>query len=206
MTERTPLPAEELVDIVDEDDRVVRTARRDEVRARNELHRCVWIVVLDDAGRLLVHRRTPTKDLFPRYWDLTVGGVVAAGEGYDRAAVRELFEEAGVSGDTLMELGFVRYADAHTRALGSVYLARCDGSVTLQASEVEYAAWLPCSLAADYVRRLPFCPDGLVALLEAQESPALMADGTLRNEALRVACRAALPCAVDPAESGRDQA
>ena len=48
-------------------------------------------------GRLLVHRRADDKDVWPGRWDLAVGGVVAAGEDYDTAAVREVAEEIGVT-------------------------------------------------------------------------------------------------------------
>ena len=80
----------ELVDIVDDDDRVVATVTRAEMRANRLQHRAVSIAVLSSDGRLLVHRRADTKDLWPGMWDLAAGGVVAAGETYAQAARREL--------------------------------------------------------------------------------------------------------------------
>jgi len=42
----------ELVDVVDEQDRVERTLPRDEVHAQGLLHRCVHVFVFDGQGKL----------------------------------------------------------------------------------------------------------------------------------------------------------
>ena len=62
---------------------------RAEMRAHNLQHRAVSTAVLGSDGRLLVHRRSATKDVWPGMWDLAAGGVVAASETYDDAARRE---------------------------------------------------------------------------------------------------------------------
>ena len=93
-----PRAAEELLDIVDEEDRVIGQAPRGEAYARGLRHRCVFVFVRDSAGRIFVHRRTPGKLVFPSLHDMFVGGVVGAGESYDDAALREAEEELGVSG------------------------------------------------------------------------------------------------------------
>lgn len=91
-------PAEELLDIVDEHDRVIGTALRGEVYRRGLTHRCVFILVRDPAGRIFVHRRTDTKLFAPGAYDMFVGGVVGSGETYAEASVREAEEELGVHG------------------------------------------------------------------------------------------------------------
>ena len=88
-------PADEYVDIIDEDDRVVATATRREVRSGALLHRCTYVLLRNSAGEILVHRRTDTKDIFPGAYDVFAGGVCAAGEPYDECARREVAEEAG---------------------------------------------------------------------------------------------------------------
>lgn len=90
--------ADEILDIVDENDEVVGQAPRGEATARGLRHRCVFIEARDAEGRLFVHRRTPTKLVFPSHYDMFVGGVVGAGESYDEAALREAEEELGVTG------------------------------------------------------------------------------------------------------------
>src|SRR5581483_4291180 len=83
-----PHPGDELVDIIDEAGRIIDTLPRREMRGRRLLHRCTYILVFDRQGRLFVHLRTPTKDVYPSYWDVAVGGVLAAGESFIEGARR----------------------------------------------------------------------------------------------------------------------
>jgi isopentenyl-diphosphate delta-isomerase type 1 len=88
---------EELFDVVDEQDRVVRQAPRSEVHAGHWLHRASHIFVFNSRGELLVHRRSATKDECPLLYTSSASGHLAAGEGYEIAAVRELQEELGLT-------------------------------------------------------------------------------------------------------------
>src|SRR5690606_30818863 len=92
------MSADEIIDIVDENDRVVGRSPRGEAYARGLRHRCAFVLARDAEGRIFVHRRTPGKLVFPSLYDMFVGGVVGAGEDYDEAALREAEEELGVSG------------------------------------------------------------------------------------------------------------
>ncbi|MFE0705372.1 NUDIX domain-containing protein [Streptomyces sp. NPDC058872] len=163
-------PADELLDVVDEDDRVVGRAPRGEVYARGLIHRCVFVRVRDARGRLFVHRRTPTKLLFPSLYDMFVGGVVGAGESYDAAALREAEEELGVSGLPRPEpvLRFL-YDSGGTAGKwwSAVYEVRCELPVQPQVEEV---AWHGFLTEAELAERLPgaegaweWVPDGLAA-------------------------------------------
>jgi isopentenyldiphosphate isomerase len=78
--------SDELVDVVDEQDRVVVTVTRARIREEHLLHRVASVLVFRPDGRLLVHRRTDTKDVFPGAVDCFVSGVVTAGERYEGAA------------------------------------------------------------------------------------------------------------------------
>ena len=49
-----------------------------EMRSRRLPHRCTYLLVFNRHGELFWHLRTSTKDVFPGYWDLTIGGVLAA--------------------------------------------------------------------------------------------------------------------------------
>jgi isopentenyldiphosphate isomerase len=156
--------AEELVDVVDENDCVVGRTTRREVRAKNLRHRGVYILVFNSAGRLFVHRRTPNKDIFPSYWDVAIGGVVAAGEAYDAAARREFEEELGVHDVRLRRLFPARYEDASNSVSGMVYSCTCDGPFTLQAAEIASGEWMDLDVLIERTQQLPFCPDGLEVL------------------------------------------
>jgi 8-oxo-dGTP diphosphatase len=55
---------------------------------------CVGAVIVDDEGRVFVHRRGPNRTLFPGCWDLP-GGHVEPGEAPLEALRREIEEETG---------------------------------------------------------------------------------------------------------------
>jgi 8-oxo-dGTP pyrophosphatase MutT (NUDIX family) len=158
-------PAEEILDIVDENDQVIGQSPRGRAYAEGLRHRCVFIQARDAADRLFVHRRTPTKLVFPSLYDMWVGGVVGAGESYDDAALREAEEELGVCGLPSPRFLFkFLYDDGAGRSWWSaVYEVRCDLPVRPQAEEV---AWHDFLSEAEVERRLgewEWVPDGLAA-------------------------------------------
>jgi isopentenyldiphosphate isomerase len=158
------MSADELVDVVDAHDRVVTQATRREVRARNLRHRAAYILVFNAQGQLFVHRRTESKDIFPGYWDVTVGGILTAGEDYDAGARRELAEELGLTGVSLRRLFPFRYEDSGSRVCGVVYSCTSDRGVTLQASEIATGEWMDLDVVLDRTLKDPYCPDGLEVL------------------------------------------
>jgi 8-oxo-dGTP pyrophosphatase MutT (NUDIX family) len=170
MTDQGPRSADELLDIVDEEDRVVGQAPRGEAYARKLRHRCVFVSARDAEGRVFVHRRTPDKLVFPSLYDMFVGGVVGAGESYEDAALREAEEELGVSGlpRPVPLFKFLYETPEHTW-WSSVYEVRCELPVSPQAEEV---AWHDFLSDEELERRLPeweWVPDGLEAYVRLRE-------------------------------------
>ncbi|MEE9150235.1 MAG: NUDIX domain-containing protein [Thermoplasmata archaeon] len=86
----------EFFDIVDENDDIIDIATREECHKKGFIHRSVMFFVFDDDGKILVTKRTRTKDFFPGYWSIVLGGHVLAGESYEKAVVREIKEEVGL--------------------------------------------------------------------------------------------------------------
>ncbi len=158
------MSGDEMVDVVDEHDHVVRQATRREVRQKQLWHRSVYIFVFNPAGQLFVHRRTDTKDIYPGYWDVAVGGVLAAGESYDQGARRELEEELGVAGVPLRRLFALRYDDATNRVCGMVYSCTTGAPLHLDPVEIAAGEWLDLATVLERTQQSPFCPDGLEAL------------------------------------------
>jgi isopentenyldiphosphate isomerase len=149
--------------VVDDAGLTVAVVTRREMRAQRLPHRSTFILVLNRRGELFVHLRTATKDVFPSYWDPCVGGVLAAGEGYDAGAARELDEEIGVQ-SPLERLFPLRYDDAHTAVHGMVYRTRHDGPFRLQPEEVVRGEFVAPAVVLERAAHEPFCPDGRAAL------------------------------------------
>lgn len=158
-------PGDELVDILDDDGRVVRVVTRREMRVGRLPHRCVYLLVFNARGELFVHLRTPTKDIYASHWDVAAGGVPSAGESWDEAALREGREELGVTLG-LEPLFPIRYEDPLVVVQGRVYRATHDGPFTLQPEEVVRGEFVPLEDALARIDREPFCPDGVVVLNE----------------------------------------
>lgn len=78
--EQRRLASTEWVDIVNEENEVIAQASREQMRAQCLRHRATYIVVHDGMGKILVQRRTETKDFLPGMLDATAGGVVQADE------------------------------------------------------------------------------------------------------------------------------
>lgn len=158
------MAANELVDIVDEEDRVLGTVSRAEMRARNLRHRAAYVLVFDSRGRLFVHQRTAEKDLYPGWFDVAAGGVVAAGESYEAAARRELAEELGIGGVPLRPVLRFRFADEANQVNGMLYSCTYDGPLRLQTKEIAGGEWLDLDVVFERIGSRPFCPDGVEAL------------------------------------------
>ncbi|MFJ9059308.1 NUDIX hydrolase [Streptomyces sp. NPDC102409] len=163
-------PADEILDIVDENDEVVGQAPRGEATARGLRHRCVFIEARDPEGRLFVHRRTATKLVFPSHHDMFVGGVVGAGESYDEAALREAEEELGVSGlPRPTPLFTFLYESPPHSWWSSVYEVRCPVPVAPQVEEVAWHAFLTDAEVEDRLGSWSWVPDGLEAYHRLRE-------------------------------------
>ncbi|MFP1628703.1 NUDIX hydrolase [Streptomyces sp. 5K101] len=160
-------PAEEILDIVDEQDRVIGQAPRGEAYARGLRHRCVFVLVRDGDGRVFVHRRTATKLVFPSLYDMFVGGVVGAGETYDDAALREAEEELGVRGlpRPVPVFTFLYEGDGDPAQTwwSAVYEVRCTLPVRPQAEEVAWHGFLTEAELEEGLREWEWVPDGLAA-------------------------------------------
>jgi isopentenyldiphosphate isomerase len=161
-------PGAELVDIVDDQGRTIGTMTRREMRGKRLPHRCVYILVFNRRSELFVHLRTATKDVYPSYWDVAVGGVLSAGEDFDDGARRELKEELGVDAD-LERLFPVDYADSRTVAKAMAYRVIHDGPFQYQPEEVVRGEFVSLQEVDARISQDKFCPDGLMVLEEYQK-------------------------------------
>ncbi|HVT73788.1 MAG TPA: NUDIX domain-containing protein [Lacunisphaera sp.] len=133
---------DELFDVVDEHDQVLRQLPRREVHRLGLRHRSVHILVRNRAGQIFLQKRSMRKDLYPGTWDSSAAGHVGAGEDYDGTAVRELEEEIGCRPERPPQRLFKIEAREETgQEFVWVYRAESEGPFTLQAEEVDDGAW-----------------------------------------------------------------
>ena len=132
---------DEIVALYDERGRPVGSAPRSRMRAENLRHAATAVVVRDPWGRVHVHRRTDTKDVYPGRFDFAAGGVLLAGEDPLAAARREAEEELGVT-SALVPLGEGDYADDATTYHAFLYETVWDGPLRFQPEEVASGEWM----------------------------------------------------------------
>lgn len=152
----------EIVSTVSEDNVPTQNGiPRSEVRRLNLWHRATYIVVLHDASsskepkRVLVQRRSSTKDYCPSRLDPAPGGVVQFGESYEENAQRELMEEMGIDTshgnkdlNRMRKLFTFPYEDNRVRCWGGLFevVSRLPlHQLKLQQEEVEEV--IPMTLA-----------------------------------------------------------
>jgi 8-oxo-dGTP pyrophosphatase MutT (NUDIX family) len=158
----------ELVDVVDENDTVQSVVTRREMRSQRLRHRAVFIAVIDDADRLLLHRRSPLKDVWPNWCDIAIGGVVSAGEDFLTAARREVQEEIGIHDVIINDLdnGLIQmYDDDVVSLLGRCYFIRHSGPFTFADGEVVETWWSTRAEFEILREREQFLPDSQTLLI-----------------------------------------
>lgn len=134
--------AEEIFDVVDAQDVVVRQAPRAEVHRAGWRHRAAHVLVFNARGELYLQQRSLGKDMSPGLWDTSAAGHLDAGEAYDACAVRELGEELGIVPGTPPERLFKFDASPATgMEFCWVYRVVHDGPVVGQQSELRGGGW-----------------------------------------------------------------
>ncbi|MDG1580014.1 NUDIX hydrolase [Pseudomonas sp. GOM6] len=149
---------------VDEQDGLLGSLPRAELRQRGLIGRGTFILLFNSAGELCVHRRTLSKAIYPGYWDVAAGGMVGEGESYAVSAARELHEELGVAGVVLHEQGRFFFDQPDNRLWCAVFSAVSDAPLVLQPEEVLEARFIPPQQALVDALEKPYCPDSLQAL------------------------------------------
>jgi len=92
--DRANNPAE-LLDLVDEHDRVIGRVRKGDTERDPALWHREVAILIHRGGELLWQQRAAAKTVMPLHWDLACAGHVGAGDDPQSAAHRELLEELG---------------------------------------------------------------------------------------------------------------
>ncbi len=146
---------DEIFDVVDEADNVLKQAARKEVHEKNLIHRAVHIIVFNKNRDCLLQKRSVWKDRHPGVWDSSAAGHVDAGEDYDTAARRELHEELGIEEAKLIRIGTLAPSEQTGWEHIAVYLAGYTGKVHVPAAEIEAVLPLAPELIDRWIERRP---------------------------------------------------
>lgn len=150
----------EIWDLYDENHRLIgKTHKRGKpITTKGEYHLVVDIITANSKGELLITQRHPSKATFPLKWEFT-GGAVVSGEESLAGAVRELYEETGITAE-MDELEYLGTRIGST-AIHDVYRIFRDiepSSLRLQPDEVVDAKWVTESVIEKMIEYGIFLP------------------------------------------------
>ncbi len=135
-------PQDEIFPVVNEQGVVIgRTTRREAHRNRDFIHPVIGIFIFDPQGRVLLQKRSATKDLDPHCWTLSVGGHIKYGDTPFDTTVREAVEEIGISviPERLKPLGTMVTRDEVESGFWYVYRYDLSAEVSFKAHPKEVA-------------------------------------------------------------------
>lgn len=152
-----PQHADELFDVVNQNDEVIGQKTRAEVHAQGLKHRAVHVFVFHKKGDLLMQQRSMFKDIHPGIWGSSVSGHLDAGEDYLSAAIRELEEEMGIqtTPDKLEEIGRIEACEQTGQEHIRIYRTTYQGNLRYPAAEVQAATWLPLAELQAWIAASP---------------------------------------------------
>lgn len=136
---------DELLDLVDEHDHVIRQEWRSVIQDKKLKYiRGVAGFLKNARGQLWIPRRCAEKPILPLALDMSVSGHVGAGESYEQAFIRELEEEIGLKADKIAYhfLGKLSPIKDKTCCFVSVFEIPFDGEPTYSSKDFCQASWL----------------------------------------------------------------
>ncbi len=127
---------EEVFIVVDRDDHVLGYKTRYECHHNPSfIHRTVGALIYDAKGKLLLQKRSATKDMEAGLWGISAAGHVTRGQTDEEAVHRELREELGVDVPLTFIKKFITGDDQETER-AALYRGLSDGPFQPDAQEV----------------------------------------------------------------------
>ena len=146
---------EEMFDVVDENDCILRSEPRDVVHVNNLRHRAVHMLLFNSSGELYLQKRSIWKDRNPSRWDSSAAGHVDSGETYVDSARRELREELGIEAPDLTPVGRLTPCEENGWEFIEIFQGIHEGPFQPAPLEVETGAFFTMPQILSWVARTP---------------------------------------------------
>ncbi|MHB1864722.1 MAG: NUDIX hydrolase [Candidatus Saccharimonadales bacterium] len=131
---------------VDKDDRVIGSGSITDALNKGIRVRISRVFLENKSSELLIQKRSATHLSLPGKWDQTAAGHVDAGEDYEKAAYRELKEEMGIDGVTLVRVKSYYSEESDETQLkkrfNTLFAGDYDGPVNIDHHEVSAFRWV----------------------------------------------------------------
>lgn len=143
----------EYLDILDDEGNIIGQASQEEVYEKKHSHRIVHVLVVNPKTReVYLQQRAETKSFLPGYYCTSAGGHVHAGETYEQAAQREMYEEIGLKVPLREVHRFVFESDGHKRFI-TLFVAAAAQGFDFKDGEVAAGDFYPLDTALALVEK-----------------------------------------------------
>ena len=132
------MSSDEILDIVNRDDKVIGKDTRYEVHRKHEIHRGIHVFISNRNNDLLIQKRSKLKKDRSGYYDASVGAQVLSGESYEQAALRETEEELGIKDVVLEKVCKYESFSTRQREIRTLFLTHHEGPFKIDKREVEF--------------------------------------------------------------------
>ncbi|NIO20448.1 MAG: NUDIX domain-containing protein [Candidatus Aenigmarchaeota archaeon] len=127
----------EYFDVVDDNDKVIGKATREECHSSPRFrHRGVHVVIYNSKDQVLLQKRSMNKDLYPGVWIEAASGHVESGDTYENTAKRELKEELGVE-TKLKKISKIVFNGEKEREFIMIFMGKHDGPFKIEEDDIE---------------------------------------------------------------------
>ncbi|MBN2421586.1 NUDIX domain-containing protein [Candidatus Woesearchaeota archaeon] len=127
----------EIIDIVNEQDKIIGRDTRFNIHKKHLIHRGVHIFIINSKNQVLIQKRSFNKDFYPGYYDASVGAHVDSGESYKDAAVREIKEEVGIIPKKLTGIGSYKSYSERQKENRKLFVCKSDGPFKINKDELD---------------------------------------------------------------------
>ena len=154
------MASEELLGVVDGQNRLVGHATRGEIHRKGLCHRAVAVWVIGLKG-ILLQQRSQTTEVCPEGWDLSTAGHVRWKESYKAAGLRELKEETGLRSTRLRQIRkphlwhYIYPNGLIDNEMMLTYLCHGKGRTEKDEGELEKLSYDPVEHVGKWVERRP---------------------------------------------------
>jgi len=135
---------EEYFDLVDDKNQIIGRASRHECHSNPGLiHRDVHVLVMDQQGNVFLKKRREDRRLYGGMWESSACGHVLAGESYESASKRELFEELGIKDVELKFIDEFLFGTKFETQFTRLYACNYDGEIEVNGDEATEGRFFP---------------------------------------------------------------
>src|SRR4030065_268356 len=150
-------PAEMFVEVDEADQEIGLLARQVAHQDPQRIHRAIYVLVVNSQNQMLFQKRSQTKDLYAGMWSPACAGHVTYGETYQEAAVKELKEELGLTGQLFYVTNILVKTPQETEYC-QIYMCKTPDEIKIDPTEIESIQWVEIPAIGQFVKDHPLPP------------------------------------------------